>query len=296
MSAYSTQTIWLFWPKNAPKQPNFQPAERFSDVTGLCHHSVFGAKSAENGELRKVCFFVSGVKCGVRATKFAQPAPDVPRAPNSVFCPEKPANSSPLNSSPLVTASSPLAFWVQKCAKPAPVPELLSRRVFRGPTARRGPGSEPDSPPRWSVSPPSLSPLTSPLRPAPFLVQKALKTAKSKKFVFSCQTASGMPEPQVSLVFGRKQAPDAHFAHDSAFSPENRRIPSRRACNRLSPLRHRFVTGPKSAQKRFPGKFESIMEPGDSSMAHGWARLAHEWARLAHECLAGITAETSVHL
>ena len=66
-----------------------------------------------------------------------KPAPDVRRAPNSVFCPEKPANSSPLNSSPLVTASSPLAFWVQKCAKPGPVPKLLLRRVFCGPTARR---------------------------------------------------------------------------------------------------------------------------------------------------------------
>ena len=72
-----------------------------------------------------------------------KPAPGVRRAPNSVFCPEKPANSSPLN-------SSPLAFWVQKCAKPGPVPELLLRRVFRGPTARRGPGLESVSPPRWS--------------------------------------------------------------------------------------------------------------------------------------------------
>ena len=77
-----------------------------------------------------------------------KPAPDVRRAPNSVFCPEKPANSSPLNSSPLVTALSPLAFWVQKCVKSGPVPELLLRRFFaarqpaevqaRSPTARRG--------------------------------------------------------------------------------------------------------------------------------------------------------------
>ena len=63
-----------------------------------------------------------------------KPAPDVRRAPNSVFCP---ANSSPLSSSPLVTALSPLAFWSQKCAKAAPVPDLVLRRVFRGPTARR---------------------------------------------------------------------------------------------------------------------------------------------------------------
>ena len=83
-----------------------------------------------------------------------KPASRVCRAPNSVFCPEKPANSSPLNPSPLVTALSPLAFWVQKCTKPGPVPKLLR------------PGSMSDSPPRWSVSPPSLSPLMSPLHPA----------------------------------------------------------------------------------------------------------------------------------
>ena len=45
-----------------------------------------------------------------------KPAPDV-RAPNSVFCPEKPANSSPPSSSPLVTALSPLAFWVRQPAE-----------------------------------------------------------------------------------------------------------------------------------------------------------------------------------
>ena len=103
--------------------------------------------------------------------------------------------------------------------------------------------------PRWSVSPPSLSPLTSPLRPAPFLVQKALKTVESEEFVFPCRTASGTPEPQVSLVFGRKQAPDSHFAQDSAFGPEFQPA-------KLVTVRHRFVTassplssGPKSAQK-----------------------------------------------
>ena len=55
---------------------------------------------------------------------------------------------------------------------------------------------------------------------APFLVQKVLKTANSEKFVFSCQTASGVPQPLDSLGFGRKQAPDAHFALDSVFCPE----------------------------------------------------------------------------
>ena len=159
-----------------------------------------------------------------------KPAPDVRRAPKSVFCPEKPANSSPLRSSPLVTALSPLAFWVQKCAKPGPVPELLLRRVFRGPTARRGPGPESDSPPRWSVSPPSLSPPMSPLHSAPFLVQKALKTVESEESVwFSVE--SGLP--------------DNHFAQFSAFGPEKRRIPARRACHRLSSLCHRSLWGRK---------------------------------------------------
>ena len=71
---------------------------------------------------------------------------------------------------------SPLCHRSLLVAKAGPVPEFRSCRVFRGPTARRGPGSEPDSPPRFlpAVRPPSLSPLMSPLRPAPFLVQKAL--------------------------------------------------------------------------------------------------------------------------
>ena len=69
MSAYSILIIWDFWSQNSQI---LQPAERFSDVTGLCHHSVFGAKSAENGELRKVRFFVSGVKSAAWASKFAR--------------------------------------------------------------------------------------------------------------------------------------------------------------------------------------------------------------------------------
>ena len=48
---------------------------------------------------------------------------------------------------------------------------------------------------------------------------KALKTVNLEKFVFSCQTASGMPEPLVSLVFGRKQAPGFRF------QPEANSIP-----------------------------------------------------------------------
>ena len=113
------------WFQNLQNNQILQPAERFSDVTGLCHHSVFGAKSAKNGQLRKVRFFVSDVESGARASKFA-------RFP-------------PKTGSTRLPCLSPLAFWVQKCAKPGPVSELLLRRVSRGPTARRGPGSMSDS-------------------------------------------------------------------------------------------------------------------------------------------------------
>ena len=121
---------------------------------------------------------------------------------------------------------------------------------------------------------------------APFLVQKMLKTANSEKFVFSCQTASGMREPLVSLVFGRKQAPDAHFAQDSAFSPENMQIPSRRA--RLSPLCHRSLLGRKMRrsgqvpefQSFVLAKFESIMERADSLMGKvGSLMPGRRWRR-----------------
>ena len=61
-----------FGQKTLQNSQILQPAERFSDVTGLCHHSVFGAKSAENGELRKVRFFVSCVKSSAWASKFAR--------------------------------------------------------------------------------------------------------------------------------------------------------------------------------------------------------------------------------
>ena len=37
---------------------------------------VFGAKSAENGQLRKVRFFVSDVESGARASKFARFLPN----------------------------------------------------------------------------------------------------------------------------------------------------------------------------------------------------------------------------
>ena len=48
-------------------QLNSSPA-----MSPLRHRSVFGAKSAQNGQLRKVRFFVSDVKCAAWASKFAR--------------------------------------------------------------------------------------------------------------------------------------------------------------------------------------------------------------------------------
>ena len=188
-----------------------------------------------------------------------KPAPDVRRAPNSVFCPEKPANSSPLNSSPLVTALSPLAFWVQKCVKSGPVPELLLRRVFRGPTARRGPGSESDSPPRWSVSPPSLSPLMSalmsPLHPAPVFGAKSAQNGRVRRVRFSCRTASGMPEPPNSQglqtsVFRFRPGKAANSSPPSMSPLVTASSPLVTASSPLS-------LGPKSAQKAWKSETSS---------------------------------------
>ena len=218
-------------PKTLQNSQILQPAERFSDVTGLCHHSVFGAKSAFSCQTSKV------VPEPPSSLVFRRkPAPRVCRAPNSVFCPEKLANSSPLNSSPLVTALSPLAFWVQKCAKPGPVPELLFRRVSRGPTARRGPGSMSDSPPRWSVSPPSLSPLMSPLLRLRFFVQKALQTVESEESVFRVGLQVGCPSLQIRR-FSVERRPLCSVFRFRAGKAANSSPPS------MSPLVTANVTG-----------------------------------------------------
>ena len=54
-----------------------------------------------------------------------------------------------------------------------------------------------DSPPRWSVSPPSLSPLMSPLLRLRFLVQKALQTVESEESVFRVGLQVGCPSLQI---------------------------------------------------------------------------------------------------
>ena len=82
-----------------------------------------------------------------------------------------------------------------------PSSQLLLRRVFRGPSARRGPGSESDSPPRWSVSPPSLSPLMSPLmsplHPAPVFGAKSAQNGRVRRVRFCVGLQVGCPSLQV---------------------------------------------------------------------------------------------------
>ena len=137
----------------------------------------------------------------------------------------------------LQTSCSEFRFLPRKACEfqPAELVTACHRFVtarFLGAKVRKsGPSSGPRSPqgfPR-SDSPPRTRPRSpTARRGGPSAVQKALKTLESEESVFPCRTASGMAEPQVSLVFGRKRAPHNHFAQVSAFGPENRRIPVRR--------------------------------------------------------------------
>ena len=76
--------------KKRSKTAKFRPKKRLSPaMSPLCHRSVFGAKSAENGELRKVCFScpASFVLPGPPNSLVfrRKPAPGVCSAPKSVF-------------------------------------------------------------------------------------------------------------------------------------------------------------------------------------------------------------------
>ena len=195
-------------------------------MSPLRHRSVFGAKSAQNGQLRKVRFFVSEVKCGAWASKFARSRS---KSLDSVFCPEKHANSSPLSLSPFASALSPLAFGSQKCAKAAQFPS----------SGRRGPGSERDSPPRFRLVTRQPAELVTAFVTAPsgsVFGAKSAQNGQLRKVCFSCQTASGMPEPQVS------------FSVESRLQTLTLRIPlSARKTGEFHPAKlvtacHRFVT------------------------------------------------------
>ena len=160
---------------------------------------VFGAKSAQNGRVRRVRF-----SC--------RTASGMPKPPSSLVFRRKPA--------PDVSKFQP-AEHVTAC-----------HRLMR-----------------WSVSPPSLSPLMSPmspLHPAPVFGAKR-SSPKSPFFVSDCKW-----DARASKFAGFRSKAGSRRQF-SAFGPEKRRIPARRACHRLSPLRHRSLWGRKVREcpKRF---------------------------------------------
>ena len=59
----------------------------------------------------------------------------------------------------------------------------------------------------------------SPLPSGPKKCSQRQTSRIPEKLVFSCQTASEVPQPLDLLVFDRKQAPDAHAAFDFRFLP-----------------------------------------------------------------------------
>ena len=197
-------------------------------MSPLRHRSVFGAKSAENGELRKVRFFVSGVNCAAWASKFAcfRSKSGSRRLPCSGFrfLPGKACKFQPAEP---VTALSPLAFWSQKVRKSGPSPPRTC-------SERGSPPRWSVSPPRWSVSPPSLSPLTSLLRHRSgfsfFRVGRQLGCLSLKFRWFSVE--SGL-QTTTLLKTGEFQ-PAEHVT----------------ACHRFVTASSPLSFGPKSAQKK----------------------------------------------
>ena len=190
-----------------------------------------------------------------------KPAPRVCRAPNSVFCPEKPANSSPLNPpSPLVTASSPLAFWVQKCAKPgrsrAPSPQGFSR---------------PDSPPRFRLG--VRQPAEVVRQPAELVTAEVTAPSGS---VFGAKKSSKRSSPK-SPFFVSDCKWDARASKFAGFrwkAGSRRplcsvfRFRAGKAANSSPPSMSPLVTassplslGPKSAQNQLRG-FDGFANPG----------------------------------
>ena len=197
-------------------------------------------KSANCPKSRKVRFLVSDCNRAASASKFARFPPKTGSRRSALKSLRLPARQARHRLSPLCHR-----FLVAKVRK-------------SGPSSRA----------------PESQPAELPLRPAPFLVQKALKTVSSEEFVFPCRTASGMPEPQVSLVFGRKQAPDDHFAQGSALTGEFQPAEVVTASSPLRPLRHRSLWGRK-VRKR---SGESAAEL-QTLRAHGFSQRPW-WATL----------------
>ena len=120
---------------------------------------------------------------------------------------------------------------------------------------------------------------------APFLVQKALKTANSEKCVFSCPASKVVPGPPNSLVFLRKPAPGAP---KSVFWPEK---PANSSPLSSSPLCHRSLFGRKSAQNRAQFSPQGFSRPG--SPPRTWLGL-HVTRQPAELVTADVTGLDSV--
>ena len=78
-----------------------------------------------------------------------------------------------------------------------------------------------------------MSPLMSPLHPAPVFGAKSAQNGRVRRVRFSCRTASGMPEPPSSLVFRRKPAPDVSFPLSARKSGEFQPAEHVTACHRF---------------------------------------------------------------
>ena len=164
-----------------------------------------------------------------------KPAPRVCRAPNSVFCPEKPANSSPLNPSAACHRFVTTRFLGAKVRKTGPSSRAPSPHGF----------SRPDSPPRTRLN--LRQPAEVVRQPAELVTTEVTAPSGS---VFWCKKRSKRSSPkspffvsdckwdaQASKVFGGKRAPDDHFAQFS--SPPS-----------MSPLVTALFGAEKRAKKR----------------------------------------------
>ena len=141
VSLYYPNSRGFFGLKTRKNSQVFNPLNLSPVMSPLRHRSVFGAKSAENGELRKVRFScpASNVLPGPPNSLVfrGKPAPGVRRAPKSVFCPEKPANSSPLSLSPPKSPVSNTSAC-RGTEQSQPVSDTAAREdQARSPTARR---------------------------------------------------------------------------------------------------------------------------------------------------------------
>ena len=206
MSAYTTLIIWDFWSKNPCKKRSKRPT----------------LKSA---------FFVSDVESGARASKFARFPPKTGRrspCADSVFCPEKQANSSPLSLSPFVTAR----FLGAKVRKSGP---------SSGPRSPQG-FPRPDRPPRtWLGA----------RQPAEVLPRNTSACRISHRRCHRCLTRQPAEVPgwnrssQTSL---RRPTPIPSH-HRLLLPSQNGLFFAQKRLSTMSPLRHRFVTALFGAEK-----------------------------------------------